>query len=429
MRRALEVISFQNRDFFEELIGFIEGLKSIKGIHRLSNKEFFSQKTLGGLSGIIKKYTNLNVEIVNGARTGFATDMLFMDANHVFLRQKYFDIIKKIDPKFDPQSSIKTVMTELKKSVVSGSVDMKTGKVGGVYTQIPCVLYAPKDLMIGTYLSSQECAAIILHEVGHNFNMLEMVGRTVTTNLVLSGLSKYLDKSLSEEDRHAVFATASKELDYSQEITAKLKQCRTDKQLTTVLLDAAIVQSKSELGMNIYDLVSCEQMADQYATRMGAGKELVTGLGKIISLYGRDANGVFWVQVKVYLSMLAIVLASFGVLLIPLVLLLIYGPSKEGRIYDSPQIRFRRIKEDQIAQLKDPDVDADVAKNAVVIIKGIDEVLDSKQFDYDLLWAEKIAYYLNSEFRSIHKFEMLQRDLEQISNNDLFTRYNELKTL
>jgi len=448
---SLEALAFQSTDFFDELTAAISELRSKVDLSNINRKKFFDDGKFDRLVKIIKHYTNLEVTFKNGDATGFATEVIFVNANHIFLDQDMVNMYKEFDATFNPTKDIDALFKALAKKKLSGYVDIKKGKVEGIYKNIPVSIHTPIDLMTNNTLTPAEVAAVTLHEIGHTFTMFEMAGRTATTNHVLANLSRILDKSYSEAQKEMVFVKAAKYLEMSDEQTEVLKHSKNTTDLSVILLDADIQKCKSELGASVYDYNSCEWLADQYANRCGAGKYLVTGLDKILSMYWQTKWKFRFISAVVALCFVIIasvvgitayaiitgaitgsktVLASWNIFLLLITLVgMVDSTDKKNQIYDRPLARMERIKRDNIERLKDPELDDATRKQTLNTIRGIEEVTKSGRFTDELMILETVVYYLSPNYRAAHKYEMLQKDLEAIASNDLFTSAAALKTV
>lgn len=443
-RLTLEMISQQSTDFFEALTKAVEGIRASDQLYKLGVKKFLVCPEVMEIAKVIQKYTNLNVSFKNGNQVGFATDVILINQNHIFFDQELIQLYKDHGGwKLNLHRDIEKVMTDLKSKSVSGGVSLKDAKVYGAYAQIPVKIYLPVDDMLDkSYLTDAEVAAVLLHEIGHTFNMLELAGRTATTNQVLSLLSKALDGSVTEQDRVVIFSKAAKTLEMDDELTDQLKKSKTEYQLTIVLFDADMRKCKSELGASVYDVNSCEWLADQFASRCGASKELVTALEKVFVKYGLNMEGYarmnrMQIYIFTYFALpslmslmimtpLAIFLGGWCLLF---VYILVALQTKKNDIYDKPLSRINRIRRETVDRLKDPELDDDQRKQILKTIEGIDAVLARGDLPDYLLFAEKVAYFFKPTYRAAHKYELLQKELEAIASNDLFIKAAQLKTV
>lgn len=450
---TLEALAFQSTDFFDELTAAITELRNGVDLSNLNRKKFFDGGRFDRMAAVIQKYTNLEVKFKNGDASGFATEIIFVNANHIFLDQDMVNMYKEFDASFNPTKDIDALFKAIEKKKISGYVDIKKGKVSGAFTKLPVHIYTPIDLMTHNTLTPAEVAAVTLHEIGHTFTMFEMAGRTATTNHVLSNLSRILDKSYSEAEKEMVFTKAAKYLEMSGQQTEVLKKSKSSTDIAVILLDQDIEKCKSELGASVYDFNSCEWLADQYANRCGAGKHLVTGLDKILAAYWQTkwkfrfislfltiifvlvaldtawfavAIGTLAVKGEMFYAMLA-AMATYTKFMI--LVAMVDNTDKKNQIYDRPLARMERIKRDNVERLKDPDLDAATRKQTLDTIRGIEEVTKSGRFTDELMILETVVYYLSPNYRAAHKYELLQKELEAIASNDLFTAAAALKTV
>lgn len=441
-RLTLEMISQQSTDFFEALTKAVEGIRANDQLYKLGVKKFLVCPEVMEIAKDIHKFTNLNVSFKNGNQVGFATDVILIDANHIFFDQDLIKLYRDNGWSKNLHEDIDKVLNQLKAKSVTGGVSLKDARVYGAYAQIPVKIYLPvDDMQNASYLTASEVAAVILHEVGHSFNMLELAGRTATTNQVLSALSKVLDGSISQADRVTIYSKAAKTLELDDELTEQLKKSDTPYLLTTVLFDATLRKCKSELGASVYDTNSCEWLADQFAVRCGAGKDLVTGLDKVLTKYRQNKEGYEWMnrwQTVIFaffgvtslliftLTPLGIFYGTYGILVLWLLLSM---QTKKNDIYDKPLSRINRIRRECVDRLKDPELDDDQRRETLQTIEGIDKVISSDNLPDTLLVCEKLAYFLKPTYRAAHKYELLQKELEALASNDLFIKAAQFKTV
>ena len=178
-------------------------------------------------------------------------------------------------------------IAKMKGNTIKGDVDMMNNRVSGVFSEIENIVALPIGLFYGlpSYgkhmsLSAEEYASLILHEVGHVFTTYELAARTCSTNQILDSISC---KAVGNDprNREIVVAKAADILELSKEEQNALRNAKDKKEMAVLLMYATIEESRSQLGVSIYDSTSCEQLADQYSARCGAGRHLVIALDKI----------------------------------------------------------------------------------------------------------------------------------------------------
>lgn len=167
---------------------------------------------------------------------------------------------------------------------IRGFVDMETGRVGGVFSQIPVKLCIGRGWFNSKkpFCCAEELSAIILHETGHNFTYFETMLEVCTANVVLQALAqdwlvadrtkrlKLLD-AINENTKFNVDAKSRDQLVNIEEVEA----------VATVLVTGDFFDSRSMFGTVASDRSGWEAASDQFAIRMGAGDWLGSGLAKM----------------------------------------------------------------------------------------------------------------------------------------------------
>jgi len=284
----------------------------------------------------------------------------------------------------------------------------------------------PKSMISkGSIYTSDETAAIILHEVGHAFTFMEFVSRMMTTNQAIAGLSRFLDGSVTQEKRIVLFARAADELHLDSQKKEALKKCKYPEQISVILLDQAISKSISELGSNIYDFTTCEYLADQFAARQGASSALVSALDKLFVSFGPDYTkvNIGTTIILVYVALASIAVPIIGIIFIA-ILLTAQLPVDS---YDKPETRFLRLKQQVIEQLKNDDIDNEKRSALIEDIDKIDNLIKNMDYKRNPLWLGRILEFVKPGYRPTDKYEKLQSELEKFANNDSFVHAAKLK--
>lgn len=414
---ALESISFQGPAFFEELTRSIEACKGADD--NLLDEAYFTSPSVGKVLAVIKKHTDLQYAMLDGRNSGPATQLPMLTGSNVLFSRAEQETFKDLMG-FDLQKDIRPLTLAMKKKVIDGGFDLKTAKVNGVFAKMQFDLYMPRDMLtLKSRFTASEVAAIVLHEVGHTFTLIEFISRSVSTNQVLAGMTRAMDKTVPEESRKIVFAAGSDLLRMTEEQQKALLNAKDAKVVSCVVLDASIALSVSELGFNVYDTTACEYLADQFATRCGAGKDLVTALDKLWArVEWREAGlGSWLVQacqvVFLILGFLALTYYTLG-----LIWIVILFDANRSAAYDSDKSRILRIKAQNTQRLKNQRLSAK-EKQALLDANAAIETI-AKFHDDNLHFIGKVVYYLKPSYRNAYKFELLQKDLELLGNNSLF---------
>lgn len=408
---AAETIAFQAGAFFKELTAFYEKARST--IDRYSTfNEIKSAGWTQELADIIFKHTGMKMVLHKGEPAIISAPLKNTHIFYSSLLQSHPEIIERIRQN-----------AAVVKSDSLATVDNATGRVGGYFSEVVNELYMPTEAFVnrGT-LSPAEWAAITLHECGHAHTFFSYVLRLNTTNQVLS----YLSTSRIEGGEQ--YRIAVKKLDNVLGATAEdietIEKAHTDEETYVLLLALQDRKMRSELGVSLYDSVACEQLADQYATRQGAGRELVDGLEKLGGL-----SNSFWPSLIGFVkySITIFVGGAGAVIVVLLILLEAFIVTKVGQTYDNHEWRPRRVANDLITQLKNQDLDVEQKKRLIADIEYIDSV--AEKYPHYRTVGAMVAYAIFSSHRKQYKLEMLQKQLEAIASSRLAVSAAKIQTL
>lgn len=313
-----------------------------------------------------------------------------------------------------------------------GTIDLENGKVDGVFSKVKGTLHVGFPLL--AHLTDREVAAIILHECGHQFAYFEYITHASTLAVNLNWCASRLAKTNEKTARVRLIINTAKNLKVNVDDPDKLADPADPQAAITVLMESYTRRVRSGTGADFYDFRSWEALADQFATRQGAGRDLATGLDKLMRTFG--VYGGIGVTLLSYLGDIAVVGGLIGSLITsPVVGFLVLGlvglslvsPFPPEGTYDNPKQRLVRVKNEMIGALKDPNVPADFAKRIHEDVAKLDELIDNVgRFDSLIsgLWRVMTSYR-RGNYRQIE----LQAELEKLANNDLFLAASKLNTL
>lgn len=403
---AMESVDFQSPVFFKELALSFSELKKLK------KDEIGDSDIATNLSKIVAHHTGLNVVFDIGENDP-SVEIPMVDKNNPLINSFIRNYISSSD-------GIKMIANA--GGVARGTVSLRTGKVSGIFTEIKSKIWLPVRMLITDKFTPEEIAAITLHEVGHLFTYYEFITRTVTTNQVLAGLAKALDGTESIDQREAVLINVKRAMNLKDMDTRELAKSNNKKVAEIVVVSNIVKQTESEIGSNVYDFSTWEMLADQFAARFGAGRDLVTGLDKLY----RGSWNISFRSLPAYLALEALKLVSLFI--IPGMALIIMSIDGAGDgTYDRPGARMKRIRNQIVENLKDTKLSKDDQERLKADLAAIDDVLkcieDRRQF-VGVLWDVLIP----SARKALNQ-ERLQKDLEAIAANDLFVKAADLKAL
>ena len=430
---ALESIQFQKTDLFVGITNCIENIRKLSP--KLDDKKFYKMPQVQELSDLIKTSTGILFEFAHH-EYGPAVFIPRLD-QHIFDAPGELEGMKEAFSEFDTNYDLRRVLKLIDKDIIHGTVDLKASKVSGVFSDIKCKMFLPKDYLFNQKFLNEELSAIVLHELGHVFTSFEYLSRSVATNQSLAIMLKAMDATVKFEDRKMVFGKAKEKLGMSDEAYKLIENEKDINKVTMVVMGEAIRESKSELGASVYDMVSCEYLADQFAARHGAGKFLVTALDKLMD---GGLSGMFFTVLMTtisYLFLPVVFLAMTGSLPVAGVAFIIFSilqfvsgsyDDTHG-IYDNNYMRYSRVKHQMVQQLKDPSTDPEEKKVLITYIDEIDPIIKKNLSDTNVKLRNRIAMFFSSEHKRDFEYMKLQKDLELIGNNDLYVMSEKLKLI
>lgn len=321
----------------------------------------------------------------------------------------------------------KDALKRLKKGqkVLEGTLDLKASTVSGVYSDEVATVCLTKGLLESPIFEPSEIAAIMLHELGHLFSYFEYLEFSLTTNVTLQAATQAYFDAEGTVRKHEIVSETQKALDIDLEDPDALIRVNNREVFQTILLREAIRQNKSTLGSGIYDYTAWEAASDQFATRHGAGRDLVTGLDKLNKMYGSPAHRSTMKHVIFNGVTLLLFLAALGVGFIPVLLILFINPAVKD--YDPDRARLKRIRQEMIAGIKDPNLDSETKKQILVDVQAIDKIIELMKDRRS--WLEFFHTSILPKGRKQYKQLEFQKDLEELVNNDLFLAAAKFETL
>lgn len=418
---AIESIKYQGTEFLDSIAECIDELRSAT-YSKLKDKELYLSKPIKDIEKLINKHTNLSVTI-NRCNWGAGAYIPRINKNNVLLDTDYrltLDILN-----ISLEEDLIKASEKVSKSEIKGKVDLNSGKVSGIFSKLELRIAISKDLLLNSKkYSSLEVSSAIIHEVGHLFTHIEYSSRMISTNQILALVTKTVDNKISRASKEIIYTNIENKLPLIKDQLDTLLKSEDVSVSSIIVLNGIVEQTKSELGgINVYDSVSSEQLADQFANMHGCGKHLITALEKV-------TNDKF-LTIPIFTTILAIpVILSAPVLALSTfsayVVLLI--STMDGKnVYDNIYSRYTRIKHSNIQIIKDKDTDDNERKYLLEQNEYIDTVLEKYNDNKSII--QYLAYWTKPGYRKAKDYEDLQKGLEKLANNDLFGQATKLKHL
>lgn len=315
-----------------------------------------------------------------------------------------------------------------RKGFIDGTVNLKTGMVTGDFAKHINVLAVGYVFMgKGSIFTVAESVALLLHEIGHLFVYFEMLARYSRTNYILAEGIKRLTATTTVEQRIILLNEIEDCYDTIIPEKDKLTIDIKGKDIyTAVILSAASVESEHELGINIYDSRAYEQLADNYAARMGYGRSLAQ------MLYKCNKLSVGIKPQSPLVSLLTVLLIMFmsmplGTAIVAIIGLIVLRSNPLERTYDPPKKRILKIKHQIIDALKEHNISAIRKEELLNDLKTIDTLYNETD-DSSVGIIEYLYKKVLPKGRRQDSLIKMEEELENLYNNDLFAVAAKLKS-
>lgn len=414
---ATESIAFQSKVFFTELTSIVTDMRA------------------DGLVESRENYKNL-MECLSRCifkNTGIMSDPYVFDAGSY---ENAFVMV----PTLSPSNVLNSGRLELfnwalnnglksKTQNYEGMVDTKNARVSGDLSKINHRMgFSLAYIRKNNELSDSEVAAIILHEVGHAFTYLQyltdqmMALHTVTTawQEITSGahgtteiVLKRAAKELGISDTGWIKETAGKNADIS----------------VTLLCSAAVRVDASTDNKRFYTMDTAEELADIFAVRHGAAREVI----KIRSYYG-NPQPRYNIRSNLLFStvMLALTTAAVGAA-VPLIGMFTFviaisagmhflkenKSAAQAPSWTTVAQKLSKVRNQVVEQIKLCDLDPKEFKETLATIELADRLIkDEGVFEKPV--AEAFYDYFRSGKKSAEALREYTDRLETLISNDLF---------
>lgn len=344
------------------------------------------------------------------------------------------------------------------KLILPGSVDRVNAKVSGIFADYTSyIAYSYKHLMSG-FLTPEEIAGIILHEVGHIFTYYEYIQNETTANQVMATAVRALLETDDVTERKTILVNVKHHQSLDIESVEELARMSNEAAVSVIYLKQKEARKRAQRRSTVaYDVTAYESLADQFATRCGAGTHVASALRKLGVSDRSNASKTTYVLLNLF------TIGTFLFFFMPMASLtfttiakmvftnkwLISGASTlmnfialpyigqqidpfnygDAKDYDNLAIRFKRIREDLVAQLKKGMKDKEQRESLLLQIELMDNMLKDYnehkpmfRFLWDVLGGGK-----NTNARLLG--EKIDRQLESMTHNDLFVQAAQLKSL
>lgn len=405
---GLENMQQQGTKFFDELTAVINSYKS---------KSIEKHKLIEALTNIIKDHTNINVII------SFSP---MMDVN-AWIEVSQYDSAHFMWPEF--YQEFKEWHDTMKRPIngTTGYIDTVKGRVGGIFAECKNPMTITAGLM---KCPAEEIAAIILHEAGHAYTMFYYLGHIAISNLVVTQATREALGTKDLAKRRKILNQATEYLSINNMVSIGDLEMSpawdSEAGIETLLLNAYRERHKSATGTDMYDIRSCEQLADQFAVKHGAGLALAKALTKMSGEGGGRAGWLFSQILKILIEM-AFSVITYGIWFALSLVINITHPSIE-KTYDDSKYRIRRIAQDMIDRIRRMNL---TREEKAKLISDYEKImkLEASQQDSTYTIAFRMAYMFSRRVKTTYRQQETQKLIEDLLFNPLYVSHAKLQNL
>lgn len=436
---SMEAISYQGRSMLLfDLVSAIESFRLTVPPTALVDtpaSQLQTQLDQLGLTALVSKRTGMQVLFVCEESYDCWAEPPLLDANNPFFRQL------KGDGLFDNRRPIlERHQRALRLAQDTRSwVDLKAGRVEGVFSSLSNRILLGKNLLLDQKFTSEEVAAVILHELGHLFSFYETLAYTTASNMAITTAVEALQGMDDKSQRLKLLSQSASA--FNAKLPPEINE-EEDGDTVKVLLLQAIEQAEQnrvrEMAANKevrYNHRSIEFMADQYAVRSGAAVPLASAQHKLAKIgvpdYGRSRASFYAIQA----SRVALLAASFAIpgagLVIGPTLLVLSGMLLASQAAgdderSDPSERLAQISRDIIQLLKNPRLDKQSRRQLSADLEAITALREEVAENHGIV---RFLYrnVLPSGRRQA-KARELQKGIEELINNNLFVHASRLRS-
>lgn len=428
-----EAIAFQSPEFADKMTSLIDDILAER-----NGKSADNSKAAKDLNKLVKDVTGLNVNIIFDTEYPPCTLPFHFNPDtvlgHVSLKEYYIEDYEK-------------TVERLKKVKTTSSIDLKNAKVTGIFSVPVVPIFMGFFSLMRAKLKPREIAAILAHEIGHCFTGMELAFRTARTNQILSAVSK---AHASGDKGKYVYVIKNIEEVLSLKTGVLDEALEAKDGATALVITMGEIEKKTHedsiLGNTAYDVTSFEALSDNFAARLGFGKDLATGLEKIYKTFNAAEYSI---KTRIIITLFDFasftnLLFAFKVItgaikvsnpvmtgiMLGLTLLNIYR-RLDGRdhnnIYDNLTTRYKRIKEQIITYIKDAKLPPKETKKALESIAHIENMM--KEVSEYKGFLPILFNQIDPASRASLKAKDIQGKLEMLAANDLYVQAAKIRTL
>ncbi|QCW23238.1 hypothetical protein HWC35_gp096 [Vibrio phage USC-1] len=424
---GLEFMDFQSRDFFNKMVALFEPV--------IEDGQLSDLPT--GMLEVIKDYTgfeNFNFNLIDYAN--LAIDAGYVSPGNI-LNSKDIELFL---PK--SQTNLYRWFTQNQSNLMRGTIDFRTGKVGGAYATMPFEIYINFNLTDFMELKTpremaERLVAFITHEIGHAFSGVFSIHRTLVDSYAITSAIHFLSNSAHGQSEIAIFKDTLRIMEIDQKQVKdleKIAESGNQEIIVTSLLKLGQQRTQMNSRSLGVDLMNSEVLADVYAVRMGCDKALLEGTHELNNSFFKEA--IFGTAMGSLMT--AVIVGSVAPMVGPIVAaffiscmvfgLMFFNVTMSSDIYDTPYRRLLNIFQEQIQRLKQSKTlsSSDKRKMLNELDQNLKIVKEAKPFFEDTA-VQRLFTWFSSE--GSPRYDALEHYTKIILNNEMSLVNNKVQLL
>lgn len=406
---SLEAIKQQSTAFYDGLTAIIESYSDAK-LTELRRSGFTKE-----LEQFIRSEKNMNVRIIK--------DSDYIGTNMI---SAYFT--NPTDPK-GPRAADLNGVTQLE-------FNFNDAKLGGDWRDVPLSIIFDLSIMTKTQYTPRMIAAVLLHEIGHLFFDLYLISNTARYNQALARVAMAFDNQTDISTRKIIFKKEFGSLGYD---TEEIDELNSLNRLETVYTTGMAMMGQrivNQLGSDVYDMTVSEYMADEFASRHGAGMDLVKARAM-----NTGAESDWWASLNLHIYgttglafLFAYVMASTSMPVViayaSMTLFFNYLAFRSNRntafSYDRVKDRLTRIRNQVQLRMRTLAKTKEQVEAFKKELRVIDQQLEVLQTSSDFFTNKLFLLFSGKTRRRLAQTE-LEMKYEELAHNKLFEKALEFK--
>lgn len=295
-------------------------------------------------------------------------------------------------------------------------VDRKNARVSGVLSDMTQKFNFTSWWMLSDNCSPEEAAAVFLHEIGHVLSFYELALSETYKNELMNSFRQLKDPAAKDELKYTIIPEIYKNDE------GLLKFVENDESVEVLMETELSNDVRNEIGDRIYSERGWEQLADDFASKLGAAPYLHSALDKTSDApeYKRSTPAHLVLQVCTIIAMGSALILTPLLGFVVLVLRFAAGDMRTTNTeYDRIDKRLARLRQESIGRIRS----GILTKEEQKTLLGQIEDMKKAEAEYNIKrsFFDVLTSFGGLRGRRLNNIRKEQALLEELVNNELHT--------